>query len=134
MCISHFFTFIFFIYQTNIFTIACFFCCSSIIVPVVGLASAKRTWFLNQVADILESINRNRILCLMGKLDTSDRILQLAVELFPKYQTLETGLIRYSNNLFVLRTMRNLKPIIESGNSEDALDTVATLSFEICYC
>ena len=59
--------------------IACFFCYSSLIVPVVGPASAKRTWFLNQVVDMLESINRNKILRFMTKLDASDRVIQLAI-------------------------------------------------------
>ena len=125
--ISHF-SFFFLIYHTNILNIACFFFCyNSAIVPVVAPASAKRTWFLNQVVDMLESINRNKILRFIGKLDVFDTILQLAITIFPIFQTLETGLTRYLKNLFVLRTINNLIPVIKSGNAEDALDTVLRL-------
>ena len=63
----------------------------------------------------------------MGKLHASDPILLLAVQLFPNYDTLETGLIRYMNNLFVLRTVRNMIPAIESGHAEDVLDSAIKL-------
>ena len=64
------------------------------------------------------------------KLDASDRIIQLVITHFPSYQTLETGLVRYLNNLFVLRIMNNLIPVIQSGNAEDASDNRVLTLYE----
>ena len=63
-----------------------FYLCCSEIIESFGIASIKRKGFLDQVVDIIESTessNKRKIFKLMGELHVCDKILHLAIMIFP---------------------------------------------------